>query len=59
LVKKNITFCQTENFAGPSWVGLTREIVAKNLAWHNSSSSNHVLYTWLFSRVASCETVAS
>ena len=59
LVKQNITFCQTKNFAGPSWVGFTREIVAKNLAWHDFSSSSHVLYTWLFSRVASYETVAS
>ena len=25
LVKQNITFCQTESFVGPSWVGLTCE----------------------------------
>ena len=59
LVKQNITFCQTNIFVGPLWVGLTHETIAENPAWHNSSSSSHVLYMSLFSRVASRETVAS
>jgi len=33
LVKQNITFYQTETFAGPSRVGLTCETVAKITAW--------------------------
>ena len=34
LVKQNLTFCQTESFASPSQVGLTRKTLAKisNLA---------------------------
>ena len=59
LVKQNTTFCQIESFVGPTRVGLTRETVAKNSVWHDSSSFSHVLYMWLFSRVATCETVAS
>ena len=59
LVKKNITFSQTETFVGPLWVSLTHEIVAKNPAWHDSSSSSHVLHKWLFSRVASRKSVTS
>ena len=52
LVKQNITFCQTKSFVGPLWVGPTHEIVTKNPAWHDSSPSCHVLYTWLFSWVS-------
>ena len=52
MVKQNITFCQKESFAGPSLVGLTRETLAKSTVWRDSSSSSHVLYTWLFSRVS-------
>ena len=35
MVKQNITFCQTESFASPSRVGLTRKTLAKisSLAW--------------------------
>ena len=51
MVKQNITFCQTETFIGPSRVSLTHETLAKNSVWHNSSSSSHVLNTWLFSQV--------
>ena len=29
MVKQNITFCQTESFVSPLWVGLTRETLAK------------------------------
>ena len=46
LVKQNITFCQTECFASTLRVAFTRETLAKG--WHDSSSSSHVLYTWLF-----------
>ena len=59
LVKQNTTFCQIETFTGPSRVGLTCEKVTKMTAWHDSSSSSHVLYMWLFSRVASRETIVS
>ena len=31
-IKQNITFCQTECFAGPSQVGLTYETLAKSIA---------------------------
>ena len=35
MVKKNITFCQTESFTSPSWVGLPHETLVKTskLAW--------------------------
>ena len=46
MVKQNITFYQTESFACPSRVCLTRETVMKNLAWYDTSSSSHMLYTW-------------
>ena len=59
LVKQSTTFCQIESFAGRSQVGLTCETVTKNPAWHDSSSSSRVLYTWLFLLVASCEIIAS
>ena len=62
MVKQNITFCQTETFTGPSRVGLTHETLVKNTVWHESSSSSHVLNTWLFSQVRfsrdNCESVA-
>ena len=45
LVKQNITFSQIETFVDPSQVGLTHETIAKMTAWHDSSSSSHVLYT--------------
>ena len=32
MVKQNITFCQTETFAGPLRVGLTCETLTKNTA---------------------------
>ena len=32
IVKQNITFCQTESFASPSRVGLTRETFMKMIA---------------------------
>ena len=31
LVKQNTTFCQIEGFAGPTQVGLTHEILVKNI----------------------------
>ena len=31
LVKQNTTFCQIEGFAGPAQVGLTHEILVKNI----------------------------
>ena len=30
MVKQNITFCQTESFASPSRLGLTRETLTKS-----------------------------
>ena len=51
LVKQNTTFCQTKTFSSPSRVGPSRETVAKLIAWHNSSSSSHVLYMWFFRRL--------
>ena len=51
LVKQNITFFQIETFTGPSRVGLTCEKVTKMTAWHDSSSSSHVLYMRLFRRL--------
>ena len=47
-VKQNTTFCQTETFASPLWVGPSCEKVTKMTAWQDSSSSNHVLHTWPF-----------
>ena len=40
---------KTECLAGISWEGLTRELLAKT-KYHDSSHSNHVLYTWLTSQ---------
>ena len=52
MVKQNITFCQTKSFVGPSRVSLTRETLVKDTVWRDSSSSSHVLYSWLFLRVS-------
>ena len=51
MIKQNITFCQTKSFVGPSQVSLTCETLVKDTAWRDSSSSSHVLYTWIFSQV--------
>ena len=52
MVKQNIIVCQTKSVASPLWVGLTHEILAKYPTWHDSSFSNFVLCTWLFSQVS-------
>ena len=59
MIKQNITFCQTKSFVDPSQVSLTCETLVKDTAWRDSSSSSHVLYTWLFLREASREIVVS
>jgi len=38
--------------------GLTHETLAKTTAWHDSSTSSHVLLTWLFCGLASRELLA-
>ena len=52
-------FCQIESFAGTSRDGLSREILANLIAWHDSSTSSHVLHTWPFAGCSSHELVAN
>ena len=42
------TFCQTESFADTLRVGPSCETLVNLTAWHDSSTSNHVLHTWPF-----------
>ena len=49
---------QVECFATVSREGLTRETLAKMTTWHDSSTSSHVLLTWLFRDLASRELLA-
>jgi len=51
--------CQARFFAIVLRVRPIHEGPAKLSIWHDSSSSSHVLYMWLFSRVASRETMVS
>ena len=49
---------QAECFASTLREGLTRETLAKLIAWHDSSASSHMLLTWLLRRLASHKLVA-
>ena len=45
---KHFPFFQTENFASTSWDGLSCEVLANLMVWHDSLASSHVLHTWPF-----------
>jgi len=47
LVKQTWQINQTECFTSISREGLTCKTLAKTPGFHDSSHSNHVLYTWL------------
>ena len=54
-LKKNL---QAECFVTVSREGLTHETLAKMTTWHDSSTSSHVLLTWLFRDLAFRELLA-
>ena len=53
--KVTLKILKAECFASTLREGLTYETLVKTTAWHNSSTSNHVLLTWLFRGLASHE----
>ena len=56
MVRKSLLkILQAKCFATTSWEGLIRETLAKTIAWHDFLASSHVLLTWLFCGLASCE----
>ena len=59
MVKQNITFCQTESFMSPSWVGLPHETLVKTskLAWLFifQSCALHVAFSWVSFSRDTCE----
>ena len=56
---KELFLFAKQSFTGTSQEGLSREVLMNLIAWHDSSTSSHVLHTWPFVGCSTSELLVS